>query len=157
MVVRGGIFCLGLPAVMGFVFGFAGGMGFPEFLSPFSAVVAKNGLWWVWVCRRGYGGCGFGFAGVGVGVIVVSAANYIYEATKSTSADENGAAITNRGGLRWLESTSQKFTKLELVEWSGGGGGLRGGSRWVCEVALGGGGGFWSIPVVMGACDTVSL
>jgi hypothetical protein len=32
-----------------------------------------------------------------------------------------------------------------------GRGGLRGGSRWVCEVALGGG--FWSIPVVMGACD----
>ena len=32
-------------------------------------------------------------------------------------------------------------------------GGLRGGSRWVCEVALGGGGGYWSIPVVMGACD----
>ena len=32
-------------------------------------------------------------------------------------------------------------------------GGLRGGSRWVCEVALGGGGGFWSIPMVMGACD----
>uniref|UniRef100_A0A2N9IPW6 Uncharacterized protein n=1 Tax=Fagus sylvatica TaxID=28930 RepID=A0A2N9IPW6_FAGSY len=31
-----------------------------------------------------------------------------------------------------------------------GRGGLRGGSRWVCEVALGGGGGFWSIPVVMG-------
>jgi hypothetical protein len=35
----------------------------------------------------------------------------------------------------------------------GGSGGLRGGSRWVCEVALGGGGGFWLIPVVMGACD----
>ena len=32
-------------------------------------------------------------------------------------------------------------------------GGLRGGSRWVCEVALSGGGGFWLIPVVMGACD----
>jgi hypothetical protein len=29
----------------------------------------QNGLWWVWVCRRGYGGCGFGFAGVGVGVM----------------------------------------------------------------------------------------
>jgi hypothetical protein len=29
------------------------------------------------------------------------------------------------------------------------------GSRWGCEVALGGwgGGGVWSIPVVMGACD----
>ena len=26
---------------------------------------------------------------------------------------------------------------------------VRGGSRWVCEVALGGAGGFWSIPVVM--------
>ena len=34
-----------------------------------------------------------------------------------------------------------------------GRGGLRGGSRWVCEVALGGGGGFWSISVVMGGCD----
>jgi hypothetical protein len=34
-----------------------------------------------------------------------------------------------------------------------GRGGLRGGSQWVCEVALGGGRGFWSIPVVMGACD----
>jgi hypothetical protein len=29
----------------------------------------QNGLWWVWVYRRGYGGCGFGFAGVGVGVL----------------------------------------------------------------------------------------
>ena len=29
----------------------------------------------------------------------------------------------------------------------------RGGSQWVCEVALGGGGGFWSIPVVMAAYD----
>jgi hypothetical protein len=31
--------------------------------------------------------------------------------------------------------------------------GFWGGSRWACEVALGGGGGFWSIPVVI----TVSL
>ena len=29
----------------------------------------------------------------------------------------------------------------------------RGGSQWVCEVALDGGGGFWSISVVMDACD----
>ena len=34
-----------------------------------------------------------------------------------------------------------------------GRGGLQGGFRWVCEVALIGGGGFWLIPVVTGACD----
>ena len=54
-------FCLGLPAVM----------GFPDLISLSLLVrgCRQNGLWWVWVCQRGYGGCGFGFAGVGVGVM----------------------------------------------------------------------------------------
>uniref|UniRef100_A0A2N9ESM8 Uncharacterized protein n=1 Tax=Fagus sylvatica TaxID=28930 RepID=A0A2N9ESM8_FAGSY len=56
-------FCLGLPAGWGLCLGLPA-MGFPEFLSLFSAVCRQNGLWWVWVCRRGYGGCGFGFSGV---------------------------------------------------------------------------------------------
>uniref|UniRef100_A0A2N9EGT8 Uncharacterized protein n=1 Tax=Fagus sylvatica TaxID=28930 RepID=A0A2N9EGT8_FAGSY len=72
MVVRGG---------MGFLFGFAGGdgvcvwvcrqVGFPDLISLplLGRGCRQNGLWWVWVCRRGYGGCGFGFAGVGVGVM----------------------------------------------------------------------------------------
>uniref|UniRef100_A0A2N9EMM9 Transmembrane protein n=1 Tax=Fagus sylvatica TaxID=28930 RepID=A0A2N9EMM9_FAGSY len=32
----------------------------------------QNGLWWVWVCRRGYGGCGFGFAAWVWGLWVVA-------------------------------------------------------------------------------------
>uniref|UniRef100_A0A2N9HEA1 Transmembrane protein n=1 Tax=Fagus sylvatica TaxID=28930 RepID=A0A2N9HEA1_FAGSY len=79
-------FCLGLPAVMGFVFGFAGSDGVSGFdFSPSSRpwlqtkwVVVGLGLpawvWWlwVWVCRRGCGGYGrlllIGCRGFGWGV-----------------------------------------------------------------------------------------
>ena len=52
---------LGLPAVM----------EFPDLISLplLDRDCRQNRLWWVWVCRHGYGGCGFGFAGVGVGVM----------------------------------------------------------------------------------------
>ncbi len=56
------------------------------------------------------------------------------------------------GFVQWV---SVGFRSISVGVWLAVGcrlarGGLRGGSRWVCRVARGGGSHFWSIPVVLG-------
>ena len=57
----------------------------------------------------------------------------------------DGFCAVGLGGLQGV------FWSILVGVWFAvGKGGLQGGSRWVCGVSRDGGGGFWSIPMVLG-------